>query len=64
LAVASQQPSAIDPEVLSQCDMILSHKLTSRNDVSALNGLSQDYMGSELRTFIKNLKRTGEAVLG
>ncbi|MCA9946504.1 MAG: ATP-binding protein [Ardenticatenaceae bacterium] len=63
LAVASQQPSAIDPEVLSQCDMILSHKLTSRNDVGALNGLSQDYMGSELRTFIKNLKRTGEAVL-
>ena len=63
LLVASQQPSAIDPEVLSQCDMILSHKLTSRNDVGALNGLSQDYMGSELRTFIKNLKRTGEAVL-
>lgn len=63
LAVASQQPSAIDPEVLSQCDMILSHKLTSRNDVGVLNGLSQDYMGSELRTFIKNLKRTGEAVL-
>ncbi len=63
LVVASQQPSAIDPEVLSQCDIILSHKLTSRNDVSALNALSQDYMGSELRTFIKNLKRTGEAVI-
>jgi hypothetical protein len=63
LIVASQQPSAIDPEVLSQCDIILSHKLTSRNDISALNALSQDYMGSELRTFIKNLKRTGEAVL-
>lgn len=63
LVVATQQPSAIDPEVLSQCDIILSHKLTSRADVSALNGLSQDYMGSELRTFIKNLKRTGEAVL-
>jgi hypothetical protein len=63
LAVASQQPSAIDPEVLSQCDIILSHKLTSRDDVSALNALSQDYMGGELRTFIKNLKRTGEAVV-
>ncbi len=63
LVVASQQPSAIDPEVLSQCDIILSHKLTSRNDVSALNALSQDYMGSELRTLIKNLQRTGEAVI-
>ena len=55
LAVASQQPSAIDPEVLSQCDIILSHKLTSRDDVAALNSLSQDYMGSELRTYIRLL---------
>ncbi|MBP8947514.1 MAG: ATP-binding protein [Candidatus Promineofilum sp.] len=63
LAVASQQPSAIDPEVLSQCDIILSHKLTSRDDVLALNSLSQDYMGGELRTFIRSLSRTGEAVM-
>lgn len=63
LAVASQQPSAIDPEILSQCDIILSHKLTSRDDVQALNSLSQDYMGGELRTYIRNLSRTGEAVI-
>jgi DNA helicase HerA-like ATPase len=63
LVVASQQPSAIDADVLSQCDIILSHKLTTRDDMSALNSLSQDYMGGELRTFIKNLKRVGEAVL-
>ncbi len=63
LVVASQQPSAIDPEILSQCDIILSHKLTSKADVSALNSLSQDYMGSELRTLIGALQRTGEAVL-
>lgn len=63
LVVASQQPSAIDKEVLSQCDVILSHKMTTREDVNALNSLSQDYMGGELRTFTKNLKRTGEAVL-
>ncbi len=63
LVVASQQPSAIDSEVLSQCDVILSHKMTTREDVNALNNLSQDYMGAELRTFIKNLKRVGETVL-
>jgi len=63
LVVASQQPSAIDADVLSQCDIILSHKLTTRDDMNALNNLSQDYMGGELRTFIKSLKRTGEAVL-
>lgn len=63
LVVASQQPSAVDPDVLSQCDVIVSHKLTTRDDISALNSLSQDYMGGELRTFIKSLKRIGEAVL-
>lgn len=63
LVVATQQPSAIDAEVLSQCDIILSHKLTSRDDVMALNKLSQDYMGGELRAIIADLKRTGQAVL-
>jgi hypothetical protein len=63
LVVATQQPSAIDREVLSQCDIILSHKLTARDDVSALNSLSQDYMGSELRAFITQLDRVGQAVL-
>lgn len=63
LVVASQQPSAIDREVLSQCDVILSHKLTTRDDVDALNRLSQDYMGGELKQIITRLERTGQAVL-
>jgi hypothetical protein len=63
LIVATQQPSAIDSEVLSQCDVILSHKLTSRDDVLALNKLSQDYMGSELRSIIAELDRIGQGVL-
>lgn len=63
LVVATQQPSAIDREILSQCDVILSHKLTTRDDVVALNSLSQDYMGSELRALIMELDRTGQAVL-
>lgn len=63
LVVATQQPSAVDNEVLSQCDIILSHKLTTKADVAALNSLSQDYMGGELRTFIKQLNRSGESVL-
>lgn len=63
LIVATQQPSAIDREVLSQCDIILSHKLTTRDDVMALNSLSQDYMGGELRTLIIDLERVGQALL-
>lgn len=32
LVVASQQPAALDMEVLSQCDVIISHALTTAVD--------------------------------
>lgn len=63
MVVATQQPSAVDGEVLSQCDTILCHKMTTKEDIASLNRLSQDYMGAELRTYVRNLSRTGEAVL-
>jgi DNA helicase HerA-like ATPase len=61
LAVASQQPSAIDMEVLSQCDVIISHALTTADDKAALNRLTKDYMGAELKVFINKIARTGQA---
>lgn len=63
LAVCSQQPSAIDSEVISQCDIIICQKLTNSQDIAAVNSLSQDYMASELKTLITKLSRQGEAVL-
>ena len=63
LVVASQQPSAIDSEVITQCDVIVAQKLTNRADIQAVNALSQDYMGGELKTYIRKLNRQGEAVL-
>lgn len=63
LVVASQQPSAIDTEVLSQCDIILSHSLTTKADKDALNKLTKDYMKGELKTYIDKIARVGQAVL-
>ncbi len=63
LVVASQQPSALDKEIISQCDVILAQKLTNSEDIQAINSLSQDYMGGELKTYIRKLNRRGEAVL-
>lgn len=62
IAVATQQPSAIDSDVLSQCDAILCHKITTREDIKSLNKLSQDYMGGELKTYVQNIDNVGEAV--
>lgn len=62
LVVSSQQPSAIDSEVLSQCDVILSHALTTKDDKSALNRLTKDYMQNEIKVYINRLARVGQAV--
>lgn len=61
--LVSQQPSSLENEVITQCDIIICHKLTNNDDILAVNKLSQDYMGSELRVYIRNLKNIGEAVL-
>jgi len=62
IVVASQQPSAIDSDVLSQCDVILCHKITTQEDIRSLNKLSQDYMSGELKTYVQNIDNVGEAV--
>lgn len=62
LGIATQQPSAVSSEVLSQMDLILCHKITTRTDIQSLNELSQEYMGSQLKTYIKKIEKVGEAV--
>jgi len=60
---ATQQPSGIDNDILSQCDLILCHRLSNREDIAALNKLSQDYLGNELKTYIRHVKNQGEALM-
>ncbi len=62
LGIATQQPSAVSSEILSQMDLILCHKITTRSDINSLNELSQEYMGSQLKTYIKKIEKVGEAV--
>lgn len=62
IVVASQQPSAIDSEVLSQCDVILCHKITTKEDIRSLDKLSQDYMGNDLKTYVRQIDNVGETV--
>ncbi len=63
LIVATQQPAAIDPELLSQCDVIFAHKITAWEDIYALDRLSATYMDGDLKNYIRNLNRRGEALL-
>ncbi len=61
--VASQQPGSLDPEVLSQADTLITHRLTNLNDLDAVDHLSQCYLGSPLHVYVRHLKNPGQAVL-
>ena len=63
MIVASQQPSAIDHEILSQCDVRIIHKLTNKEDIKAINALSEDFVGKDIEFYIKKLSHVGEAIV-
>lgn len=63
LMVVSQQPAAIDPEILSQCDIKIIHKITSTADRKAIDALSEDYLGTEVSTHIRKLPNKKVAVI-
>lgn len=44
LILASQQPGKIHTDVMTQSDIVLSHRLTAKMDVDALSQLMQSYM--------------------
>ena len=63
LVVASQQPAAIDREILTQCGIRIVHRITSRDDFQAVNALSQDFLGDGLAMQIRRLTGAGETLV-
>lgn len=63
LIVASQQPAAIDSEILTQCGIRIVHRITSRDDLKAVDALSQDFLGDELQFKIRKLNGAGQILI-
>jgi len=63
LVVASQQPAAIDSEILTQCGIRIVHRITSRDDYRAVDALSQDYLADGLSARIKRLSGPGQTLV-
>lgn len=55
LVLATQQPAKLNPNALSQCDLILSHRLTAQQDIDALGEIMQTYMRKDLKHYIDAL---------
>lgn len=57
LVLATQQPGKIHTDVLTQSDIVLSHRLTSKVDLSALDEIMQTYLAFNITQYIDNLPR-------
>jgi len=64
LILITQQPGEIAKDALTQADLVLSHRLTAKKDIEALNSIMQSYLIQDLATQINNLpKFKGAAIL-
>lgn len=64
LVLATQQPGKIHTDVMTQSDVIISHRITAKLDTDALATLTQSYMRGDLDRFLNELPRVkGAAVV-
>ncbi|MFB6144764.1 MAG: ATP-binding protein [Candidatus Nanohaloarchaea archaeon] len=64
LVMATQQPAKLDPDALSQCDIVLSHRLTAKQDIDALGEIMQTYMRHDIEHYLDALPdRTGTGLI-
>ncbi|MBI2671362.1 hypothetical protein HYX16_00340 [Candidatus Woesearchaeota archaeon] len=64
LILITQQPGEIAKDALTQADLVLSHRLTAKRDIEALNSIMQAYLIQDLATQVNNLpKFKGAAIL-
>lgn len=64
LVVMTQMPNKVHQDILSQCDMVFSHRLTSKDDLDALHSVMHNYMSKDLWNYINSLPRwPGAAII-
>jgi intein/homing endonuclease len=64
LVLATQQPGKIHTDVITQSDIVISHRLTAKIDTQALGAIMQSYMREGLDTQLNYLPRVkGAAVI-
>ncbi|MDD5193339.1 MAG: DUF87 domain-containing protein [Candidatus Nanoarchaeia archaeon] len=64
MVLATQQPGVIHRDVMTQSDIVLSHKLTNKKDMEALNEIMQSYLIETLQKSMNDLPDLkGSAIL-
>lgn len=58
LVLATQQPGALDPRILSQCDILIIHRLTAGSDSQAIGSRISEIQGSKsIMNYMKEIPR-------
>ncbi|MBI2670701.1 ATP-binding protein [Candidatus Woesearchaeota archaeon] len=55
LVLATQQPGEIHRDVITQTDVVISHRLTAKRDIEALNAMSQSYLVADIQRYLNEL---------
>ncbi len=63
LILATQQPGEIHKDVMTQSDIVISHRVTARKDIDALNSIMQSYATSDIMSYLNALPRQKGAAI-
>jgi len=55
LVLATQQPGEIHTDVLTQSDVVISHRVTAKRDIEALNSMMQSYLYADILKYLNQL---------
>lgn len=55
LVLATQQPGQIHRDVMTQSDIVISHRLTSSQDLEAINQIMQSYLLESIKQYMDDL---------
>ncbi len=64
LILATQQPGEMHKEVLTQSDIVISHRVTAKPDIDALNYIMQSYLTKNIQNYLNDLPKVrGTAIV-
>ena len=63
LVLATQQPGEIHKDVITQSDIVISHRVTAKPDIEALNTINQTYLTSSILANLNNLPKVKGAAI-
>ena len=63
LVMATQQPGQIHHDVITQSDIVISHRVTAKPDIEALNTINQTYLTANILTNLNDLPKVKGAAI-